>query len=466
MNISLHRTVRLILLGWLLITARGSVGVASVQDVVPKVDEYMNAAVRAHRFSGTVLLAQDGRALVSRGYGMSSVELNVANTPKTKFRIGSMTKQFTAAGIALLQQRGKLNVRDSICKYLPQCPQKWQEITIHQLLTHTAGIHEYLRLQEFQQRTLPLPVARVIEALKTKPLDFKPGGQFSYSNSGYYLAGYIIEQVSGQNYQVFLQENIFKPLGMSDTGYDDPRQVLPNRAVGYTLEVGGKIMHAPYLDMSRPFAAGGLYSTTEDLLRWDAALSTEQLLTKKSLEVIFNSAVDASIKSVPGKYGYGWLTVQQGGRRAQTHAGEINGFTSVLTRFPDDNATVIVLSNFDDMPVEGIAQDLAAILFGGKYELPQVQRAVKVDPVVYDLYAGQYALVLAPSITVTITNEKGKLMASVPGQQKIELTPASETEFFVPGVNAQIRFTRDEKGQAVGLVLNQNGREIQAKKTQ
>jgi len=464
MSVSRNKTVRILLIGWLFVIAHSFSHSIQAQDVAPKVDEYMNAAARAHRFSGTVLLARDGRPAVSRGYGMANFELNVANTPKTKFRIGSLTKQFTAMSILILQERGRLSVTDSICKYMPQCPQAWQEITIQQLMTHTSGIHEYLRLREFQQRALPLSVTTVIETLKAKPLDFRPGEKFSYSNSGYYIAGYIIERVSGKTYELFLQENIFKPLGMSDTGYDDFNQVLPNRAAGYSLEVGGKIVNAAYLDMSRAFAAGGLYSTAEDLLKWDAALYTERLIPKKSLETALNSSVDASLKSLTGKYGYGWLTAQQAGRRAQVHAGEINGFTAFLARFPEEHATVIVLSNFDNMPVETIAHDLAAIMFGEEYELPQARRAVQVDPRIYDLYAGQYALVLAPTVIFTITNEAGKLMAIVPGQPKIELTPSSETEFFVPGVNAQLRFTKDNNEQVTGLVLNQNGRELQAKK--
>lgn len=464
MSVSRNKTVRILLLGWLFVLASSFSYSIYAQDVAPKVDEYMNAAARTYHFSGTILLAREGRPFVGRGYGMANFELHVANTPKTKFRIGSMTKQFTAMSILILQERGRLSASDSICKYIPQCPQAWQEITIQQLMTHASGIHEYLRLREFQQRASPLPVATVIEALKTKPLGFKPGEKFSYSNSGYYIAGYIIERASGKTYEAFLQENIFKPLGMSDTGYDDFNQVLPNRAAGYSLEAGGKIVNAAYLDMSRPFAAGGLYSTAEDLLRWDAALYTERLVSRKSFETALDSSVDATLKSLTGKYGYGWLTVQQAGRRAQVHAGEINGFTSFLARFPEEHATVIVLSNFDNMPVETIARDLAAIMFGEKYELPQARRVIQVDPRIYDLYAGQYALVLAPTVVFTITNEGGKLMAIVPGQPKVELTPSSETEFFVPGVNAQIKFAKDNNGQATGLVLNQNGRELQAKK--
>jgi CubicO group peptidase (beta-lactamase class C family) len=258
MSISGNKTLPVLLLGWLLFVSDSLSLNIRAQDIASRVNEYMDAAVRVHRFSGVVLLARDGRPVVSRGYGMANFELNVANTPKTKFRIGSMTKQFTALGILILQERGKLSVTDSICKYIPECPQAWQEITIHELLTHISGIHEYFRLPEFQQRALPLPVATVIETLKTKALDFKPGGEFRYSNSGYYIAGYIIERVSGKTYQEFLQENIFKPLTMSDTGYDDFKDVLPNRASGYSIEVSGKVVNAAYLNMSRPFAAGGL----------------------------------------------------------------------------------------------------------------------------------------------------------------------------------------------------------------
>ena len=203
-----NKIVSALLLGLSFVIASSFSHGIHAQDIAPKVDEYRNAAVRVHRFSGTVLLARDGRPIVSRGYGMANFELNVANTPKTKFRIGSMTKQFTAMSILILQERGKLSVTDSICKYVPQCPQLWQEITIQQLMTHTSGIHEYLRLSEFQQRALPLPVAAVIETLKTKPLDFKPGEKFSYSNSGYYIAGYIIERASGNLRNILTREHL------------------------------------------------------------------------------------------------------------------------------------------------------------------------------------------------------------------------------------------------------------------
>ncbi|HEY0079576.1 MAG TPA: serine hydrolase domain-containing protein [Pyrinomonadaceae bacterium] len=466
MNDSGHKTVRAFLLAWLLVIAGSLNRDAHAQDLTTRVDEYMNRAMRVHRFSGTVLLARDGRPLVSRGYGMANLEHRVPNTPQTIFRIGSMTKQFTAMGILILQERGRLNVQDPICRYVPQCSQTWQGITIHHLLTHTSGIPEYLSLPEFQQRNLPLPVTTVIETLKIKPLDFRPGEQFSYSNSGYYIAGYIIERVSGKTYEAFLRESIFAPLGMSNTGYDDPRQVLPNRAAGYSPDTRGGIINAAYLDMSRPFAAGGLYSTTEDLLRWDAALYTERLLPRRSLEVMFNPAVVASLRSLTGRYGYGWLMLEQFNRRAQVHGGEINGFISFLGRFPNERVTVIVLSNLNDVPIEMIARDLAAMMFGERYELPQERRAASVDPRIYDLYAGRYVLELAPSIAVTITNEGGRLMAAVPGQPKTELTPTSETEFFVPGVNAQIRFTKDDRGGVTGLVLNQFGREIRARRVE
>src|SRR5689334_1725000 len=194
---------------------------ARAQQLASRVDEYMNAAVRQGKFSGSVLIAHEGKVLVSKGYGMASFELDVANTPRMKFRIGSLSKQFTAMAAMILQERGKLKVQDSVCLYVPQCPATWNDVTIHHLLTHTSGIPELLSLPDFQKTmTLPSPVAQTVERFKDQPLDFKPGEKFKYSNSGYVLLGYLIERVTGQTYEDFLKENIFEPLKMLSTGSD------------------------------------------------------------------------------------------------------------------------------------------------------------------------------------------------------------------------------------------------------
>lgn len=270
----------------------------SAQQIAAKVDEYMNAAVRVNRYSGSVLVARDGQPIISKGYGMANYELEVPNTPQTVFRIGSITKPFTATAVMMLQERGKLNVNDSICKYLSDCPAAWQPVTIRHLLTHTSGIPDYVSLPDYG-KTMALPVthASLIERFKDKPLEFAPGEKFNYSSSGYYLLGVVIERLSGKSYADFLQDNIFKPLGMTITGLDDNYRLIKNRASGYTAQ-GDGFFNAPYIDMSIPFAAGALRSNAEDLLRFEQALDAEKLLKRKSLDEMYTPFKEISPASV------------------------------------------------------------------------------------------------------------------------------------------------------------------------
>jgi CubicO group peptidase (beta-lactamase class C family) len=228
------------------------------------------------------MVARDDEPLLRQGYGMANREHDVPNTPETKFRIGSVTKQFTAAAALILQEQGKLDVRATIQTYLGDCPEAWGGITVHHLLTHTSGIPDYARLPDRERRIRePTTPDALIALFRDRPLEFKPGERFAYSNSGYALLGRLIERISGKTYAEFLVEQIFTPLGMKDSGYDDARPVLKARAAGYARRQGG-LENAPYLDMTNPFAAGGLYSTVDDLLKWDRALAANQLLSKKS----------------------------------------------------------------------------------------------------------------------------------------------------------------------------------------
>ncbi len=313
--------------------------------------------VRAKRgFSGSVLVARDGAPLLRRGYGMANAEHDVPNTPETRFRIGSLTKQFTAAAILILQEQGKLDVHRAIKTYLSDCPEAWDAITVHHLLTHTSGIPDYARLPGRERRIRePTTPDALIALFRDRPLEFKPGERFAYSNSGYALLGRIIERVSGKAYAEFLSEQIFTPLGMKDSGYDDARPVLKGRAAGYTRGPRG-LENAPYLDMTNPFAAGGLYSTVDDLLKWDRALAANRLLSQKSQEAMFTPFLQ--------DYGYGWRIVPTFDRPMVAHAGAINGFASHIRRYPEDGVCIIVLSNVGGAPVVEIGGELAAIVFG------------------------------------------------------------------------------------------------------
>jgi CubicO group peptidase (beta-lactamase class C family) len=328
----------------------------SDQHIIAKADAYLSKLTKARLFSGSVLIARNGKVLVRNGYGEADHEKHLVNAAQTKFRIGSLTKQFTAMAILILQTQGKLNVRDRICTYLSNCPTSWQQITIHQLLTHTSGIPDFSRFPDFK-RTMRSPSSptETIARFKDKPLAFQPGEKFSYSNSGYVVLGAIIEQASGKRYEAFLQENIFVPLQMVDSGYDHNNGDL---AIGYRNQTN----LADFIDMSIPYAAGGLYSTVEDLYRWDQALYTDKLIPKNLRDKMFTPFVPLGGFG----YGYGWGIGKEGDRPVVSHVGGVQGFTSSITRYPNDKVVIIVLSNREDGNSGAIGVQLAKIVFGEK----------------------------------------------------------------------------------------------------
>jgi CubicO group peptidase (beta-lactamase class C family) len=258
-------------------------GFCLAQDTA-RMNELMQSYVADRKFMGTALVARGNQVLFSKGYGSANLEWDIPNSPNTKFRLGSVTKQFTAACILLLEERGKLSVNDPLKKYLPDAPAGWDKITIFHLLTHTSGIPNftgfpnYAKLEPFSATATEL-VAR----FRGKPLDFQPGEKCSYSNSGYVLLGYLIEKITGDTYEKFVRENIFTPLGMKDSGYDSNTALIPHRAAGYVAGKSG-YEHAGFIHMSIPHGAGALYSTTEDLLKWEQGLFGGKLLRAASLE--------------------------------------------------------------------------------------------------------------------------------------------------------------------------------------
>ncbi|HEY6230679.1 MAG TPA: serine hydrolase domain-containing protein, partial [Pyrinomonadaceae bacterium] len=231
------------------------------------------------KFMGTVLVAQDGKIVLDKGYGFANLEWDIPNTPRTKFRLGSLTKQFTAASILLLEERGKLKIEDPVKKYMPDAPAAWDKITIFHLLTHTSGIPSFTGFADYRSREAEaITPEKLVEWFRDKPLEFEPGTKWNYSNSGYVLLGYLIEKISGQSYAEFVQQNIFTPLGMKDSGYDSNSAIIAHRAAGYTPGNSGPV-NAGFVHMSIPFSAGALYSTTEDLLRWEQGLFGGKVLT-------------------------------------------------------------------------------------------------------------------------------------------------------------------------------------------
>jgi CubicO group peptidase (beta-lactamase class C family) len=322
----------------------------------------IDGLVKGMYFNGAILAAREGKVLISKGYGMANLEHNVPNTPHTKFRLASMTKQFTAMAILQLQQAGKLNVTDPICLYIRNCPEAWQPITIHELLTHTSGIHEYWNTSsgcsDFKKQYADPYL--IIDQFRNLPLDFPPGESWSYTDSGYILLGSIIETVSHLQYATYLQLNIFGPLGMANTGFDDNRLVIPDRAQGYS----NATTNADYVDMSVAFSAGGLYSTVEDLFLWDQALYTDKLVSQSLLDEMFKPQAQISTTD---SYGYGWFIGNTSdNQQIIFHPGEIEGFHPMIVRYPESKVFSIVLSNREDIDAISIANIIANTILEGK----------------------------------------------------------------------------------------------------
>ncbi|KPU42676.1 putative penicillin-binding protein PbpX [Oxobacter pfennigii] len=336
-------------------------------DIELKADEYIKIYESSGWFSGSVLMAKKGEIILNKGYGMANYELGVFNTPKTKFHLGSLTKQFTAMAIMQLEEKGLLSVEDKLSKYIADYP-NGNKITIHMLLTHTSGIPDYINDDDSFNSISKLPhsITQIIDRFKNKPLEFTPGKKYDYSNSGYVLLSYIIEKVSGKSYEQYLQDNIFTPLGMVNTGYDYLTPIIKDRASGYSISKGS-LVNAEFFDRSNLQGADGLYSNTEDLYLWDRALYTEKLAKKETLDKIFKVYPPATA------YGYGW-TISDGEIK---HFGKMDGFYTFISRDITNDITIIVLSNIQQVPLGAIARDLNYIAHEKDYKLPENLAVIK-----------------------------------------------------------------------------------------
>lgn len=337
-------------------TGTPSTGTGQEASVGARLDE----AMQTHDgFAGAVLVAREDEVLLSKGYGLSDAARGKANGPTTRFRIGSITKQFTAAAILLLQERGRLKVTDHLCEYLPRCPAAWKPITLHHLLTHTAGLPEVTDLPQFEAASQrPTTPDQQLGWVRGEPLEFAPGSNFHYSNTGYLALGRVIEKVTGQSYETFVNTAIFEPLGMRDSGYDTGDDDV---AVGYST---GTTVAAP-INMVVPHAAGALYSTAQDLLVWEHALLGGDLLRPASLTAMTTSAVDLTDKLGFG-YGYGIYVSLEPSKPVLGHDGGINGFRSLLVHNRSTGITIIVWTNHEeDAPnLDDVAETLTLAVDG------------------------------------------------------------------------------------------------------
>jgi CubicO group peptidase (beta-lactamase class C family) len=427
---------------------------AHADEPVADLVSYMQACVKVENFNGSVLVCKDNETVFRNGYGMANFEHDISNTTETKFRIGSITKQFTAMAIMILEEHGKLKVEDHVSEYIAGAPEVWADVTIHHLLTHTSGVPSFTSMPQYRRdMMLPQSIEQMLARFKDKSLKFAPGEKHEYSNSGYFLLGVIIEKASGVSYEQFIGTEICEPLKLNDTGYDRYRTVLKNRASGYRRLPDAIVLDA-YLDMSQPYAAGSLYSTVEDLNRWDQALRRQEMISADRYEKMYTPEKNG--------YAYGWAVRTKSGRKAISHGGGINGFLSYILRYPEQKLCVVVLCNVLPADPGKVARDLAAIMLGEKYEVPKNPEITDVDYGVFDAYEGQYQI--RPDFILTVQRVDDKLTTQATGQRRLTMLPKSPALFFNMQANAQITFIQDDSGKTVALILKQRGQEIRAER--
>ncbi|MEQ8206368.1 MAG: serine hydrolase domain-containing protein [Woeseia sp.] len=318
-------------------------------------DAFMASMSAEHNFNGSVLVSKGGRTLISAGYGVANAEWNAPNSATTRFRIGSVSKQFTAVGILILVERGELKLDDFLSAILPNTPANWAEIRVRHLLNHTSGIPHSWKLTAFTETIAHTQMLDdVIDQSKGEPLLFEPGSAFSYSGYGYFILARIIETVSGQSLDEFFSENVYEPFGMHSTGIDSYESIIPERASGY-VRIDDELKHSPLVYMPNLNGGGSLYSTVGDLAKWHAGLAKKMLISEALYEQMYTPVLK--------NYGFGWRIVERNGYTVYEHTGGVYGFHAFIKRIPDIDAVVVVLTNIANEPSwKKVAEGLEAIV--------------------------------------------------------------------------------------------------------
>ena len=447
-----------------LLKSKGATTDTPAPSVAELVDRGIGRVFSEDKPGCAILVSRNGDVLFEKVFGNANIEQNIPVEPNTKFRIGSVSKQFTAAAILKLQEDGKLSVGDKLSKYIPDYP-RGNEVTIHHLLTHTSGIKSYTGKPDFvKTMTEPTTEIDLINSFKNDPYDFDPGDRYSYNNSGYFLLGHIIGIVSESSYADYLDTTFFKPLKMTDSGVHSPELDLDHEATGYAIRDEATDL-APDWHMSRAGGAGAIYSTLRDLYKWNEAVFDRRVLTQESLDAAFSPTKLNDGNTTD--YGYGWAIGNHRGLRTINHSGGLDGFLSYLARYPAQKTTIVVFTNVfpnGDLPAPAeIASRLGEHLLWKEME----KRVVKVvdssvDPKSFQDFVGIYDY--GSPILMEVTLEDEQLYAQLTGQPKFPIYALNADTFFWRVVDAEVQFARDDDGSVVAAIHKQNGSTARHKK--
>jgi len=423
----------------------------AAQPLAAQVDALFKPLYKAQAPGATVIVVKDGKTVLRKAYGAADIGANKPLTPGTVLRLGSITKQFTAVAILMLADEGKLALNDPITRFFPGYPLGGKVVTVEHLLTHTSGIVSFTGKPEYGANMgKDVGVADMIDSFKNDPLEFEPGTQYRYNNSGYFLLGAIIEKVSGQTYAQFLERRIFTPLGMKDTAFEGHERSRAERAAGYSKVEGG-FAPAEKLSMTQPYAAGSLVSTVDDLARWNAAIGAGKLLKPASWKLAFKPYMLTPEKSTD--YGYGWHVGTLQGVPVIDHGGGINGFRSFALRLPQQKVFVAVLANADsgNPDPEVLAKKAAALAIGKPFK---EHKAIALDARALEAFAGDYATDSDDKRSFTVRD--GALVMQRGQGSARPMKPFAPNGFFIPGSLAQFTFERDGGGKVTHVTMTQD----------
>jgi CubicO group peptidase (beta-lactamase class C family) len=397
-----------------------------------------------------VLVAKNNELIYRKAFGYANLELDVKLQPDHIFRIGSITKQFTAAAILKLEEEGKLSLHDDITKFMKDYPTHGHTISIEHLLTHTSGIKSYTSMREWdaEMRKKDFSPEALIDFFKNQPMDFAPGEKFLYNNSAYFLLGYIIEKASGKTYEEYIQEALFEPLGMENSSYGNPSRVIKNRAAGY-MKKNGEFVNAEFLSMTQPYAAGSLLSTVDDLFTWYTSIMNDKVISKENL-----IKAHTSFKLNNGKptgYGFGWSLGNIQGSPMIEHGGGIHGYLTASLWLPEENVFVAVFSNCNAMSPQSTAIKLAAVAI----EKPFDRKEIKLDKNILKDYVGVYESDEKETRTLVVENDS--LFYMYPSGNRAKILPFANDRFFMKNSFNEFIFERNTQGEVVSLTASGTG---------